>query len=439
MKNIQFRIPKAIYQAMLDDLKRSHDFAYERVGFLSTKSLLLYDNNYLIIATDYTPVDDEDYIDDPNVGAKINSTAIRKAMQSVLDNEGGCFHVHLHEHNGKPLPSFTDKNSLPKVVESFSNISSKQANGFLILSNDGFYTEVKLDSQKGIYHANSISVVGYPFLLQYADFKTKKSLVYDRQTFLGNNSEFFFEKIKVGIVGYGGGGSHIGQQLAHIGVKNITIFDDDTVEASNLNRLVGAVFTDVKKAVLKTKVAGRIIKKLLPKAKVTEVNKKWQDAPNLLQNCDVVFGCVDSYSERQQLEAECRRFLIPLIDIGMDVHKCQEQYSMSGQIILSMPGDCCMSCYGFLTESKLAKEAEKYGNVGGRPQVVWPNGVLASSALGVFVDLITGWTKKEDKKVYLTYDGNLGIIKEHPRLKYSGEYCEHYPLKQAGPQHYIRI
>jgi hypothetical protein len=29
-------------------------------------------------------------------------------------------------------------------------------------------------------------------------------------------------------------------------------------------------------------------------------------------------------------------------------------------------------------------------DAGGRPQVVWPNGVLASAALGIAFDLVTG-------------------------------------------------
>lgn len=438
-KQIQFRIPKFIYELMQEDLRKPHPFAYERVGFVFTKTILLFDTSYLIVATDYLPVADEDYIEDMNVGAKINSNSIRTAMQGIVDRNGGCFHVHLHNHSGKPYPSFTDLESLPGIVNSFSNIASKQANGILILSRDGFYTDIKYGKEIQTYKANTISVVGYPFLFQYSGIKTNKNTIYDRQSFLGTTSQFLFENIKVGIIGYGGGGSHIGQQLAHIGVKNIIVFDDDKVEATNLNRLIGSVFLDVKNAVLKTTVASRIIKKILPSAKVTTVNKKWQQASNLLQSCDVVLGSVDSYTERQQLEAECRRFIIPLIDIGMDVHQSEEDYSMSGQIILSMPGSSCMSCYGFMTENKLAKEAEKYGKVGGRPQVVWPNGVLASTAIGIFVDLITGWTNENDKDFYLSYDGNTGKIDEHIRKQFSPKSCEHYPLNEAGPIKYKKI
>jgi hypothetical protein len=122
----------------------------------------------------------------------------------------------------------------------------------------------------------------------------------------------------------------------------------------------------------------------------------------------------------------------------MDVHE-NEGYSMTGQVILSMPGSNCMSCYGFLTEAKLAKEAEKYGNAGGRPQVVWPNGVLASTAVGIFVDLVTGWTARPNQTIYLAYDGNFGTTKEHARKQYAPKSCNHYPLSEVGPAKYAKI
>lgn len=427
-QNIRFRIPEQLHKKMLSDLNRPHSFAYERVGFLFAKTVKLSSNVTLIIAIEYIPVADKDYINDKEVGAKINSNAIRNAMQGTLEKDCGCFHVHLHDHSGKPSPSFTDAKSLPGIVMSLNNIASEHTNGYLILSRNAFYSSIKVDT---------IGVVGYPFILQYQNNGGVKDSMFDRQSFLGADSQFLFENIKVGIIGYGGGGSHIGQQLAHIGVKNITVFDDDKIEITNLNRLVGGVFTDVKNAILKVNIAKRVIKRIFPKSNLTLIAKKWQQVPDELQKCDIIFGSVDSYTERQQLESECRRFLIPLIDIGMDVHD-SVGYSMSGQVILSMPGMACMSCYGFLTEEKLAKEAAKYGNVGGKPQVVWPNGVLASTAVGVFVDLVTGWSGNSDG-VYLSYDGNSGKITDHIRKQFTAEKCDHFRIENTGKPNYTKI
>jgi hypothetical protein len=48
---------------------------------------------------------------------------------------------------------------------------------------------------------------------------------------------------------------------------------------------------------------------------------------------------------------------MPDIDIGMDVHRTEPPV-IGGQIILSSPGGPCMRCLSFLTEEKLAREAE---------------------------------------------------------------------------------
>jgi len=276
---------------------------------------------------------------------------------------------------------------------------------------------------------------------------------HDRQSFLGENSEEILGGARIGIVGLGGGGSHITQQAAHLGFRRYVIYDDDRAECSNLNRLIGGTVADVPPeategdtepqdtdprvaplGTLKTDIAKRIILGLEPQAQIKAVNKRWQDDPEHLYCCDLVFGCVDSFAERAQLEAACRRFAIPLIDIGLDLHQdetAEEPPVLGGQVILSMPGEPCMRCLGFLTEKRLAEEARRYG-AGSRPQVVNANGVLASLAVGIAVDLLTDWTKSLRGSVYLSYRANTGKVGPHPRLPYAPQTCTHYPLAEAG-------
>jgi hypothetical protein len=198
--------------------------------------------------------------------------------------------------------------------------------------------------------------------------------------------------------------------------------------------MIGAGLTDAKKGTKKVFVAENIINRLHTDANVKIINYNWMNSPEFLQECDIIFGCVDSYIASRDLESECRRYLIPYIDIGMDVYDgfINEAPSMVGQIILSMPGNYCMHCFGFLTEQNLAKEAAKYGDAGGRPQVVWSNGVLASQAVGIYVDLITGWSGKKEITPYYSFDGNTGLLTNHPRLKYITGDCKHYNLKDIG-------
>jgi hypothetical protein len=324
---------------------------------------------------------------------------------------------------------------MSEVIKSFT-VRSDQSHGMLVLSKDSLNCLVWIPGVDKPVYADQITIVGNPIQLIYPSRPMRDNdPKYQRQSFLGRHSDFFLQNVRVGIIGLGGGGSHIAQQLAHLGVTSYTIFDEDKVEDTNLNRLVGGHFADIKNATQKTVVAERVIKGIIPEANVCCVHNKWETSPHYLQACDIVFGCIDSVSGRRDLEAECRRNLIPLIDIGMDVHKSRNNsFEMRGQIILSMPEAACMHCFGFITEDSLRKEAEKYGHAGSKPQVVWSNGILASAAVGMFVQLITNWAPGSLKDSYLAYDGNACSLDPHVRSQNPlFDTCTHYPISEAGP------
>lgn len=253
-----------------------------------------------------------------------------------------------------------------------------------------------------------------------------------RQGFLGERSQEMLGAFRVGVCGLGGGGSHVVQQLAHIGIANQVICDPDIAKDVNLNRLIGATVADVEARREKAEISERLVQGLLPTADVVLVRDRWQMQAELLRSCHVIFGCLDGYGERAQLEAFCRRFLIPLIDIGMDVHRVDESHVISGQVIVSMPGGSCMRCYGFITDAKLEEEARLYGDAGPNPQVVWPNGVLASTAVGLAVNLVCPWGPPVGS-TYLDYDGNRHTVMPSNRLGVVADrQCIHFHADDVG-------
>jgi hypothetical protein len=150
--------------------------------------------------------------------------------------------------------------------------------------------------------------------------------------------------------------------------------------------------------------------------------------------CDALLcpSAKDGYKTREELEIACRRYLMHYIDIGMDVHG-KERPVIGGQIIQSSPGGLCMRCMGFLTDEKLAAEAARYGDAGHHPQVIWPNGVLASTAVGLAVDLITNWTQRNRTHAYLAYDGNEGTLRESLTLRnLMVRDCPHFSIVDVG-------
>lgn len=255
----------------------------------------------------------------------------------------------------------------------------------------------------------------------------------DRQSFLGEDAERRLADITVAIVGLGGGGSHVAQQLAHVGVGNFVLVDDDRIDETNLNRLVGGTRQDVAEETRKVAIAEREIRAVNPSAKIMPVASKWQEALDNLRGVDVVFGCVDNVRAKDELEALCRRLLIPYIDQGMDVHAVGDHFLVAGQVMLSMPGGACLRCLGIVTDDALEEEARNYGAAGGKPQVVWPNGVLASTAVGLFMQSVTPWHADRHVGACLEYDGNLHTMLASERFRrLRARPCPHHPTVDLG-------
>lgn len=256
----------------------------------------------------------------------------------------------------------------------------------------------------------------------------------DRQSFLGAHSPMTLRSATVGVVGLGGGGSHVVQQLAHIGIGRFVLADPDSIELTNTNRLIGGRLEDVERGRAKVDIAHRVIQEVNPEAEVVRIHNKWSEDPDKLKLCDLLVGAVDSYSARDELERFSRRYLIPYVDMGMDVHDLQGgRYLISGQVILSTPGNPCLRCCRLVREDLLKNEAGRYGEAGGQPQVVWPNGVLASTAVGVAMQLLTPWNPNPPSFVYMEYDGNKGTVSVSQLAAYLEKLtCEHYSDDATG-------
>jgi hypothetical protein len=82
---------------------------------------------------------------------------------------------------------------------------------------------------------------------------------------------------------------------------------------------------------------------------------------------------------------------------------------------------------GIIVDRKLELEAQAYGAVGGRPQVVWPNGLLTSLALGFFMQLFTPWRRILELLLLLEFDGDAQTVSRSNRLLYLEEgACRHF-------------
>lgn len=211
--------------------------------------------------------------------------------------------------------------------------------------------------------------------------------------------------IQVAIVGLGGLGSHLAQQLAYLGVGSFGLVDFDVVTVSNLNRLIGAIEADVTAQAKKIGVAERTITTIQRDADVRALDAR-VDAPEVRQligATDVVFGCVDRDFPRLQLTEICARQGKPYFDLATDTGPQGEDW-YGGRVILN-DGTRCLLCLDELDQAEIARDAMSptqraeddriYGMRGGvlgvtGPMVVSVNGVIASMAVIEFMALVTG-------------------------------------------------
>ena len=66
-------------------------------------------------------------------------SAIRKALEFALNNKAGMFHVHMHDHAGRPRFSRTDARESAKFVPDFWNVRPEMPHGALVASKNSLW------------------------------------------------------------------------------------------------------------------------------------------------------------------------------------------------------------------------------------------------------------------------------------------------------------
>lgn len=221
---------------------------------------------------------------------------------------------------------------------------------------------------------------------------------------------------KVAIVGLGGLGSHVAQQLAYLGVHDYALIDFDIVTDSSMNRLIGAVDTDVAGQTKKIAVAERMINVVNPSAAVQPIDARVDatEAEASIAAAGVVFGCLDRDLPRLKLTELCARYAKPLFDLASDTGGEGDELWYGGRVVFAN-GSGCLVCHGLLDQEEIARDSmspeqreahdriygvERGALAGTGPMVVSVNGVVASLAVTEFMVFVTGMRRPAAQLIY---------------------------------------
>jgi len=371
---------------------------------------------------------------------EISPRAINGIIALCEANKLGLIICHSHPKLLMYDYSSSDDFGEERIVNVFHSCLPDYPIASLLLSDYGY---------RGRYWAfkskpkliNRIKVVGR--CIENIELSGKKSEeylnveLYDRQVLaFGELGQAKIAKTKVGIVGVGGTGSAVAEQLVRLGVKNFVIVDKDYFDSSNLTRVYGSFYHNIPSILTKKfkwlrykKV--NVIKEHLYNIKrdirVIPVfgNVVMTEACRALLDRDIIFSCTDDQWGRSILNQIAYQYLIPVINIGVRIDSIDKKITDgTGSLHVLRPGKPCLWCYEYLkadiisSESMLKKERDKLLKVGyvkgietKTPSVISLTSTMASLAVTTFLQMVTDFMGNNGDISHLRYDIMEGEIR----------------------------
>jgi len=136
---------------------------------------------------------------------------------------------------------------------------------------------------------------------------------------------------RVAVVGCGGLGGYLIEELARLGIGTIVAIDPDRFEEHNLNRQLLCTLETIGSP--KVAAAADRVRKINPAVTLMPVRQALDsgNAPMILRGCDVVADALDSISARIHLAGYCREQAMPLVHGAIA--------GWYGQLAVQFPGE----------------------------------------------------------------------------------------------------
>lgn len=430
MTVVELRIPSDVYHVVMEDITGSEEWAgYILCGIRRGQPDLL-------LAREWCPVPKELQIKGTGHGFSWHPD-FDVEMLNRMQREG-LSGVVAHYHGGSaPGLSNDDKATAESLMPFLSSEVPARPHGFVVIGDRALSGSVFVaGTNAGTF--GSVAVIG-PSIDDWSPAATwaKTDPRHDRLIRgFGAAAYGRLRDLRVGVVGCGGGASHVIQQLAYLGVGALTLMDGDFVEVTNLNRLVGATPGRRRRSLfdrllrrergdvgrLKVHVMDEMVGRIDEGIEVSAISEFFpsQVTVQALRRCDVIVACVDRLQVRDDLNRFAKRYLIPMIDIGIEITPGSEFEGsiagITGRVTKVLPAGPCLRCQGIIDDMKL--EAERGGKPLGYtkeveipdPAVVTLNGTMASVAATEVLQLATGFAGDSSPNCGWIYDGLTGSV-----------------------------
>jgi hypothetical protein len=349
----------------------------------------------------------------------------REAQQLLIRSEGyvpalalaeaeGCVPIWFHTHPGDgawPGPSIHDKEVNRQLSDVFRLRADSDYYGWLIVSPEASALRFtgQLDDGSTVTDIDRLWTVGPRFALTFNSTHDAADLddLYDRNVrAFGGPIQRVLSSLSVALVGCGGTGSAVAEQLVRLGVRHLTLIDPDDLSASNITRVYGSHFEDVGRP--KVDVLADHLEAILPDVKIRRVPSMItiRATAEELIDADVVFGCTDDNAGRMVLSRLATYLLTPVIDCGVLLSSDNAGHldGIHGRVTVLHPGQACLVCRGRIdlarAGSELLTQEERTRLVGEgyapalpgvEPAVVAYTTAVAAAAVSELIERLVGY------------------------------------------------
>jgi hypothetical protein len=335
----------------------------ETAGVLLARLVRTPRGNTRLLARAMHWVPDDAYIAREADSMRIASHGYVPALAAAEADQAIPIWLHTHPGEGSsPDHSRYDEIVDEELAEVFRLRADAPLYGSIVVSSeDGnmrFRGHLRSDGER--MGVDRLWVVGRRFaLISGSEERQAIPDLFDRNVrAFGGDIQRVLGSLSIAIVGCGGTGSAVAEQLGRLGVRSFDLFDPDALTESNLTRVYGSFVDDIGQR--KVEVLARHLRRINPGMDVgTHAGMiTTEELARRLVDADVVFGCTDDNAGRLVLSRFASYFMTPVIDCGVVLSSgCGGRLEgIDGRVTVLAPGAACLVCRGRIDLGRAAAE-----------------------------------------------------------------------------------
>ncbi|MBN2973524.1 ThiF family adenylyltransferase [Roseomonas aeriglobus] len=352
---------------------------------------------------------------------------------------------HTHPGDGAvPIPSKYDRQVDRDISDLFQLRSGSAFYATLIASpqSDGFIFTGEITPEGGqAVPIDRVWSVGerWRLLQNFTRDTTAPATIFDRNVrAFGPDIQHVLGDLRVAIVGAGGTGSAVAEQLVRLGVRHLLLVDSDILSASNVTRVFGSTPREVGQP--KVDVLRAHLMRIAPDLICSTIQGMVtvQSVAQALRSSDIVFGCTDDNAGRLVLSRLATFLLTPVIDVGvlLSSDSAGVLIGIDGRVTTLTPGAACLVCRNRVDMARAAAEMrtpeerqrladEGYAPALGQvePAVVAFTTAVAAAAVNELLDRLIGYGPPErpNETLLRLHEREISTNSAAPRPRH---YCD---------------